>query len=387
MKIALLDPVGGIAGDMLVGALVDAGASFEAIKRALKSLKLGGYVLSRRKVMRGGIRATKFTVRPRREEQEHRGLAQILKILRKSTLSPAVREKAEAAFRVLAAAEATVHGCTVEEVHFHEVGAIDAICDVVGAAAALAELEVERLFCNPLPLSSGSVETEHGRMPVPAPATMELLKGRATFASGLVGELVTPTGAACIAAWAEKGAPPPFTPVGIGYGAGDRDPGSHPNVCRAVVGEASDAAADEELFELVSDMDDATPQVLAHLLERLLAVGALDATLQPLIMKKGRPGTRATALVRRSSIAAVEEVLFREGTTLGVRRRRVERTILARRIMKVNTRYGSVRLKIGEYRGKVVHVAPEYEDCRALAETNRVPLPEIFREAMARWEG
>jgi len=387
VRIAILDPVGGIAGDMLVGALVDAGASFEAIKRALKSLKVGGYVVARRKVMRGGIKATKFTVRPRQEEHKHRGLAQILKILKKSTLSPVVRERAEAAFRALAEAEAKVHGCSVEQVHFHEVGAIDAICDVVGAAAALHDLEVERLFCNPLPLSSGFVETEHGRMPLPAPATMELLKGRTTFASGLPGECVTPTGAACVAAWAEQGPPPPFTPVGIGYGAGDRDPDTHPNVCRAVVGEASVAPADEELFELVCDVDDATPQVLAHLLERLLAEGALDATLQPLIMKKGRPGTRATALVHASAIAAVEEVMFREGTTLGVRRRRVERTVLARRTMKVNTRYGSVRLKIGEYRGKVVHVAPEYEDCRALAEKNGVPLPEILREAMARWEG
>ena len=224
-------------------------------------------------------------------------------------------------------------------------------------------------------------------MPVPAPATLELMKGRATYASGLVGELVTPTGAACVAAWAEPGPPPPFRPLAIGYGAGDRDPQTHPNVCRVVVGESASSAAAEELFELVCDVDDATPQVLAHLLERLLAAGARDATLQPLVMKKGRPGTRVGALADAGAVAAVEEALFAEGTTLGVRRRRVERTALERRWMRVNTRYGSVRLKIGELGGRVVHVAPEFEDCRALAEKAGVPLPEVLREAMARWQG
>lgn len=380
MKIALLDPFAGIAGDMLVGALVDAGAPFAAIRRGLGALKMGRFSVSCGGVDRAGIRARKYRVRFG-ESHHHRGLREILKILR--GLPEGARRRATAAFQRLAEAEAKVHGCGVEEVHFHEVGAIDALCDVGGAALALEALEVEAIWCRPLPLSTGFLHAAHGRMPVPPPATMELLRGRETFDSGLTGELVTPTGAACVAAWAETGAPPPFTPLSIGYGAGDRDPEGYPNVCRVTIGEVV-APSPGALFELTCEMDDATPQVMGHLLARLLDAGALDASLQPLVMKKNRPGTRVTVLARHETLPLVESLLFREGTTLGVRRHRVERTELPRRVRSVATPWGRVRVKVGELQGKAVHVAPEFEDCRRLAEEHGVPLREVMRAALDR---
>ncbi|MHC4340178.1 MAG: nickel pincer cofactor biosynthesis protein LarC [Planctomycetota bacterium] len=377
MKVALIDPFAGIAGDMLAGALIHAGAPFEAIRAALE-----GYRVSFKEVQRGGIASAKFVVEAT-EETTHRGLGDVLEILRGMKLSDRARERAAAAFTRLAEAEARVHGVDVNQVHFHEVGAVDSICDIVGAAVALDALQVDRLYCRALPLSRGSVETAHGRLPLPAPATLELTRGLPTRETDLEGELVTPTGAAMVAAWAERGAVPGMRPESIGYGAGDRDPEGFPNVCRVIVGEAQEG--DGGLWELVCEVDDATPQVLGHLLSRLMESGALDASLQPLVMKKNRPGTRVAALARAESIPVLEQVLFTEGTTLGVRRRRVERTELPRRTVEVRTRHGNVRVKLGELGGKLVHVAPEYEDCRALAAKTGVPLREIIEEAVAQW--
>jgi hypothetical protein len=371
VRIALIDPFAGIAGDMLVGALLDAGAPLAAVRRGLRGLPLDRFSVSASEVERCGVRARKYHVRFA-GSHHHRGLPEILRILRRGKLPERALDRAERAFRLLAAAEARVHGIPVSRVHFHEVGAVDAICDVAGAAIALEELSIDRLFCRPLPLSHGVIVAEHGRMPVPAPATMELLKGFPTFDSGLSGEIVTPTGAACARAWAEASAPPPFVPEAIGYGAGTRDPDGYPNVCRVTVGEASEEGTGP-LLELVCDVDDATPQLLGHLLGRLLEAGALDASLQPLVMKKDRPGTRITALARQEGVPALEQILFGEGTTLGVRRRRVERTELPRRVVAVRTPWGRVRVKTGTLGGKVVHAAPEYEDCRALAREAGVP--------------
>jgi uncharacterized protein (TIGR00299 family) protein len=379
MKVALLEPFAGVAGDMFVGAMVGAGAPFRAVQQGLKSLRLPVSV-SCGTVERGGLRGRKFRVKFK-ESRSHRGLKEIVAILRRGRLPLRARALAEAAFTRLAEAEARVHGVPVAKVHFHEVGALDAICDIAGAALAMDALGIEKLWSRPLPLSTGFVTMEHGRLPVPAPATLELMRGRAVYDSGLTGELVTPTGAALVAAWAETTEPPAFVPSSVGYGAGDRDPHEYGNLCRIVVGETSARAG--ELIELVCDVDDATPQVLSHLLAALLEAGALDATLQPVVMKKGRPGTRVGALARAESVPALEAVLFREGTTLGVRRRRVERTELPRRVVTVRTRYGPVKVKVGEHAGEAVHVAPEYEDCRAVAAKAKVPLREVIRAAVA----
>ena len=384
MRIAILEPFAGVAGDMFVGAFVHAGASFEAIREGLSGLAVEGLSVELGETIRGGIAARRFEVR-HEETAHHRGLAAIEELISASTLPGAAGERAVAAFRLLARAEAKVHGVPLEQVHFHEVGALDAIADIVGAAIAFEDLRLDRLFCRALPLSTGSVETAHGRLPVPAPATLELLKGRPVFESGIEGELVTPTGAALVAAWAEVGPPPAMVPEAIGYGAGSRDPQGYPNVCRVTVGSGS-GLEPGDLYELVCDVDDADAQVLGHLLERLLEAGALDAGVAPLLMKKGRPGNRVSVLARAAVIPAVERLLFREGTTLGVRRRRVERTELPRRFETVVTPFGPVRLKLGELGGEVVHVAPEYEDCRSLAEQAGVPLRVVIRAAMAEWE-
>ncbi|MCZ6572390.1 MAG: nickel pincer cofactor biosynthesis protein LarC [Planctomycetota bacterium] len=384
MKIALIDPFAGIAGDMLVGALLDAGASFKAVRTALDSLGLKDVSVASRDVPRCGLLVKKFVVEAT-EEHHHRGLSKIIEIIDRGELSPGARERSRSAFELLAQAESKVHGVKVEQIHFHEVGAVDSICDIVGAAVALDDLGIDRIYCRPLPLSTGWVRTEHGRMPIPAPATMELLKGWETYDSGLEGELITPTGAACVAAWAQRGAPPRFVPDAIGYGAGDRNPDQYPNVTRVTVGETS-KVDDGPLYELVCEIDDATPQVLGHLLERLLESGALDASLQPVLMKKDRPGTRVTALAPLRAIPTLEKVLFVEGTTLGVRRRPVERTELPRTIVSVETKYGPVRLKVARMGNKVVHVAPEYEDCRALARERGVPLREVARAAVAEYD-
>jgi len=385
-RIALIEPFGGVAGDMFVGALLHAGAPLKPIREGLARLGLEDYSVSQRKVMRCGVSAKKFRVK-HQQGHHHRGLTAILKLIGKAKFADRVTRRAADTFKLLARAEAKVHGVKVEQVHFHEVGAIDAICDVVGACLALESLDIDTLHTRSLPLSTGSVVAAHGRIPLPAPATLELLRGWPVHDSGLAGELVTPTGAALVAALCDPGPPPAMIPTAIGYGAGDRDPEGYPNVCRIMVGEALETtrAADGQLWELVCDVDDATPQVLGHLLERLLESGALDATLHPVVMKKNRPATRVSALAPTEAIPAVERALFWEGTTLGVRRRRVERTALPRRVVTVETPYGRVPVKVGRIGGKVVHFAPEYEDCRRLAREAGVALREVVRAAMAEW--
>jgi len=367
---------------MLVGALLHLGAPFKPVREALAHLD--GVRLSHRLVTRGGLRAKKFTVR-RPARDRHRGLGAVLRLVRAANLASPARRHAEAVFSRLAEAEARVHGIALEKVHFHEVGALDAVCDIVAGAVCLGELGIDMLFSRPLPLGRGTVQAAHGRLPLPAPATLELLCGRPVFESGMSGELVTPTGAAMVAAWCETGPAPALVPQAIGYGAGDRDPEGYANVCRVILGEA--AGKHGPLLELVCDLDDATPQVLGHLMGRLLEAGALDAVLQPLVMKKGRPGTRVCVLAGLEQAPVLEELLFVEGTTLGVRRRAVERTELPRRRVSVSTDYGTVRVKLGEIGGRVVHIAPEYEDCRARAAEAGVALGEVIRQAMARWGG
>jgi len=383
MRVALLDPFAGVAGDMFVGALLDAGAPFSEVKMGLAQLGIEDYKISHRKLTRCGIAARKFRV-THKESHHHRGLKTILKLIRKSGLAKPVRDSASAAFTALGEAEAKVHGVALEEVHFHEVGAVDAICDIVGAAIAFHSLGIERLYTRPLPLFYGMVNAAHGRIPLPAPATMELMRGWPTYDSGMQGELVTPTGAALVTAWATREPLPAMAPSVIGYGAGDRDPEGYPNVCRITVGETT--AMEAALRQLECDVDDATPQVLGHLVGRLIEAGALDATLSPLTMKKGRPGTRVTALARAECVPVMEELLFREGTTLGVRRTTVERTELPRRRVRVKTQWGPVHLKIGELHGEAVHVAPEYEDCRRAADKHGVPLRKVARAAMQQWQ-
>ena len=425
-----LDCFSGVAGDMLVGALLDLGASFDAVQDGLARLGVKGYRLERRDVKRGAIAATKFDVvlpsqhaaeliqapyaapshsipcqarfggeasqaphahdhghdhgHDHHHDHEHapsRGLREITHLIEEAHLAPRVTARALAAFRLLAEAEGRVHGVAPETVHFHEVGAVDAICDIVGACLALEDLGVERVFVGPLRAGSGFVKCEHGSMPVPAPGTLGCLAGfDVRFEEGR-GELVTPTGACLVGSLAKPGLPPGFVVTRVGYGAGTRDPHDVPNVLRAVLGEVPSAGDAETVFELSTNLDHLAPTVLAVAVDAALAAGALDASVVPCTMKKGRPGHLLTALVPASRREAVESAIFAETGTLGIRRVAVERTVLPREIVDVDTSYGVIRVKIGRHGGRVTSCVPEFEDCRAAADRAGAPVAEVLEAA------
>jgi uncharacterized protein (TIGR00299 family) protein len=409
-----LDPFSGVAGDMFVGALLDLGASFERLREGLRRLPLEGWSVAAHAVDRGPLRATHFVVTlegehepEHRHEHEHgdhdhthhhdhphehhpthdhphRTLGDVRAILEAGDLPERVFLRALAAFELLARAEAKVHGKGVDEVHFHEVGAVDAICDIVGVCLALEDLHVDRVFVGTLPLGEGRVHTEHGPLPVPAPATLECLAGLDVRFGGGTGELVTPTGACLVASLAgTSGLPGDFVVRRVGYGAGTRQRQDVPNVLRAVLGETSAAPASDPMEELATNVDHLPPTLLAHTAERVLAAGADDVTVTPCTMKKGRSGHVLTALVRRSRRAAVERVMFEETGTLGVRRHVEQRTILEREIVAVETPYGSIRVKCGRFGDAETSAVPEFDDCRSAAAEHGVPLQRVTAAAAA----
>lgn len=361
---------------MLVGALADAGADQDSIAAAVASLECGASV-SFEKVKRCGIAATKYHVAAG-EQKSHRHLPHIEKMIGKAELSDRARQHAIAVFRRLGEAEAQVHGTPIEKVHFHEVGAADSIADIVGACVAFDELEIDAIICSPVNVGSGTVNTEHGVMPVPTPATALLLKNAPVYARGPAMELATPTGAAVAVTLARSfGVLPPMKIARTGYGAGSRDFHEHANVLRVIIGEA--ASADEALTVSVieANIDDLNPQILAYATERLLEFGALDVTLQPILMKKGRPGNLLRVIARTQDREAVAQLIFSETSTFGLRIYNAERRVQARRFTEVETQYGKVRVKISNEG----YYAPEYEDCRKLAKASGVALKHIIAEA------
>jgi len=361
---------------MLVGALADAGADRKIIADAIGSLDAGA-VVSFSQVKRCGIGATKFHVEVQ-EAHAHRHLSHIVKMIEKAELSARAKHDAVAIFRKLGEAEAAVHQIPIEKVHFHEVGAADSIADIVGTAVALDLLDVATVVCSPINVGSGTVKTEHGILPVPAPATARLLVDAPVYARGPALELTTPTGAAVAATLAASfGVIPPMKLARSGFGAGGHDFTEHANVLRVLLGEPT--AADEALAVSIveANIDDLNPQVLAYATERLLEFGALDVTLQPILMKKGRPGHLLRVIAKPEHREAIAQLIFAETSTLGLRVYTAERRVQARSFVEVATPYGNVRVKVtseGSY-------APEYEDCRALAEKSGVALKHIIAEA------
>jgi len=375
MKICYLDAFSGISGDMLVGALVDAGASGDAVTQALTSL-VPGATFRFEKTKRRGIGATKFHVSGG-ETKKHRHLSHILEMIRKAELPERAKRDATAVFTRLAEVEAAVHQVPVEHVHFHEVGAVDSIADIVGACLALNLLGVEEIHCSPINTGSGTVATEHGIMPVPAPATAALLAGKPVYARGPQAELTTPTGAALAVTLAVRFGPPPAMTLGAtGYGAGSLDFAEHANVLRVMLGEGSGATEATVVSVIEANVDDLSPQVLAYAMERLSEAGALDVSFSPLFMKKNRPGTLVRVIARPEDQETMAGLLMAETSTLGVRIYTAERRCQARRFVEVETRYGRVRMKISG-----AAFAPEYEDCRRLAQQSGAPLKEIILEA------
>ena len=377
---------------MILGALVDAGLALDDLRRGLAGLPLTGeYALTAETVRRGALRATQVRVEMN-DAHSHRHLADIVAIIEAGDLSPAVEEKSLAIFRRLAEAEARVHGTSVEQVHFHEVGAVDAIVDIVGAVFGLERLGVAQVYASPLPLGGGQVETSHGTLPLPAPATLELLAlaGAPTRPFGLSlrtkpwpadVELVTPTGAAILTTLAQF-SQPPMRVARVGYGAGGRElPWS--NVLRLWLGEPTgqDMTPATALKVLETNIDDMNPELYGHVMARLFDAGALDVYLTPIYMKKNRPATMLSAIVRDEDEAVLAEVMLRETSTLGVRVRSFYRYEAGREVRQVETAYGPIQVKLKLLGGRIVSVTPEYESCRRVADDQGVPLAEVYRVA------
>jgi len=391
MKLAYFDCFAGAGGDMIVGALLDAGADLEGLRAALETLDLAGWSVSAEQVRRGGMAGTKFHVIAEEDAPPHRHLADVKRIIDSGDLPGEAAAKARAIFDRLAAAEARVHGIGVEEVHFHEVGAVDSIIDVAAAAIALELLDVAEVRCSPIPTGSGTVTTAHGPLPVPAPATAELLTGAAVVgveADGPTGELTTPTAAAVLTTLAAGYGPaPPMRLEAVGCGAGSRETGHLPNLLRVLIGTPDDAGDVDTVVELSANLDDCTPEVIGWAIERLLSAGCLDAWAAPATTKKSRPGWVLSALCAPAAVARAEEALFAETTTLGVRRRTCRRRKLARRHVTVETRYGAVRVKVAGRGGRDLTAAPEFADAAAAAEAHGVAVREVMAAAMAAWRG
>ena len=383
MKSAFLDAFSGLSGDMIAGAMLDAGADFEQLRTALTSLPLDGYRLAVRRKLISGISALKFDVEITASQPERR-LSDIRGIVRSAAaLEERVKDRALAIFGVLAEAEAKIHRTTAEAVHFHEVGAVDSIIDIVTAAWAFERLGLGEMIVSPLPAGSGLIRSQHGIMPVPAPATAELLVGFSIRIGDGDCEMVTPTGAAIVRALAVPAQPAMgFRVERVGYGAGTKDFADRPNVLRLMVGERTQPYETDELVEVEANIDDLNPQIYDHVVERLFEIGARDVTLTPTMMKKGRPAVAIAVLAEPSARERIAAVLFAETSTIGLRYHTVARLKLAREIKEVDTRWGRVRVKISRG-GEAITVSPEYEDCKRLAREQRVALRVVLEQAQA----
>ena len=437
MRIAYLECFSGISGDMFLGALVDAGVSPRLLEETVAGLNVGAK-LEISRVMRSAISATKVDVwvdgekdLPREEywakedaasatlghehhhvhhhDRDHhhdhthasdaevasgiesthghsRGLVEIRKIIANTSIHESAKKTAVSIFEALGAAEAKIHGISIDNVHFHEVGAVDAMVDIVCAAVGAEALEVDEIICSPLNVGGGTVKCSHGTFPVPAPATVELLKDAPVYSSAVQAELVTPTGAAIVKTLVRRFTSFPAMKIErSGYGAGSREFPGHPNALRLVIGEAASTLAQKTTTEMIvvleANVDDMNPQVFGYVMDRLLEEGALDVFGMPVQMKKNRPGTLLTVLCKPESASSLTQLIFAETTTLGVRRREEVRQTLARRWENVRTQWGEIRIKIASMNGTITNYAPEYEDCRRIAAAQHVPLKTVMQEA------
>src|SRR3984893_4990307 len=417
MRLAYLDCFSGISGDMFLAALLDAGVSPQLFEQTVAALNIGAH-LEISRVNRGGISATKADVivngekdlpgEPRagsqaphdhshqrahhhephpKQHHQGRGLTEIREIIRAAGISESAKPTAIAIFETLGQAESKIHNLPIDQIHFHEVGAADALVDIACAAVGAEALAVDEIICSPLNVGGGTLACAHGNISVPAPATVELLKGALVYTSSLQAELVTPTGAAIVATLATRFSSFPEMRIEkTGYGAGTRDFPGHANVLRITIGEALPQLAaktvEETIAVLEAHLDDLNPQVFGYVMDRLLEAGALDVFATPVQMKKNRPGCLLTILAKPEDAATLTEIVFAETTTLGVRRREEKRQILARTWNTVSTRFGDVRIKIASLNGTVTSYAPEYEDCRRIAAEHRVPLKLVMQEAV-----
>jgi pyridinium-3,5-bisthiocarboxylic acid mononucleotide nickel chelatase len=387
-KILVIEPFSGISGDMMIGALLDLGFSFEELRDKLALLSLKEYRLSCEKCLRSGITATKFDVEAG-HSHHHRGFADIRRMIESSGLSPWVKEKSVESFRRLAEAEGKIHGMPLEKVHFHEVGAVDSIIDIVGSMIALESFMPARIFSTPVNVGQGTLQCQHGTYPVPGPAAQELLRGIPVFTNEVMGELTTPTGAALLSTLVNSfGRRPAMKISGAGYGAGTRQTPGNANVLRISFGELMEDAAieavspEEKVAVIEATIDDMSPQIYGYFQEQALAAGALDVYATPIQMKKNRPALKMNCICAVADLDKLTGLIFRETTTIGVRYTYAYRKTLSREFHKVETGFGPVTMKVSLLDGKPVNFAPEFEDCRRLAAESGVALKEIQAAAV-----
>ncbi|MBW1659643.1 MAG: nickel pincer cofactor biosynthesis protein LarC [Deltaproteobacteria bacterium] len=379
MKILYLDCFSGVSGDMLLGALIDLGCPVSVLKDAFEKLPIPPVRIEVTPVTKQGISAQDLSFVFDESDKAHRSYGEIRRIIGQADLGDGLKKAALKIFDVLAEAESKIHGIDKEKVHFHEVGGLDTICDVVGAVVAREALGIERVYASPLPLGRGEIECAHGILPNPAPATLELLKGFETVRLPYAVEFVTPTGAAIVRSWVDPEKPaPPFRILAAGYGAGDREVPGRPNVLRAVMGEIGKEETGDRVVLLETDIDDETPEVLAHVSKMLFDQGALDVTSHAVMMKKGRVGTRITIVAPADRQEILADLLLRETSTLGVRFIPVSRRLLPREVVEIQTSLGPAKVKVAILENGEKKIAPEYEACAVLAERHRIPLRRVM---------
>ena len=393
MKIVYFDCFSGISGDMILGAFVDAGLDINFLQEQLAQLHLHGYEISAEKVKRAGISGTKVHViishkdahshATHHHHSTHLNLSGIKTIIENSKLHRDIKDDSIRIFQRLAEVEAKVHNTLPEKVHFHEVGAIDAIVDIVGAVIAIKRLGIEKIYFSPIPTGYGFTTCEHGTFPVPAPATAELLKTHLLKSVDIEKELTTPTGAAIVTTLGDGlRTTPEMRILQIGYGAGSNDSPTVPNLLRVLIGEAIPNIASDEMWIAETNIDNMSGEILGYVMDKLFEVGAVDAYFTPIQMKKGRPGIIISAIVVESSLSAVELVLLNQTTTFGIRKYKVVRTILTREFKEVDSQFGKIKVKIGKYNGDIKSYSPEYEDCKKVAEKLNRPIKEVYAQAI-----
>jgi uncharacterized protein (TIGR00299 family) protein len=381
MRIAYFDCFSGASGDMILGSLIDVGLSPRLLKEELGKLRIPTVNLRVRKVLKAGISATQVIVEGRDEKRSHRNLKEILRIIERSSLGAEVKEKSKEVFERIASVEAKIHRKPMEEVHFHEIGGLDSVVDIVGSVWGLCRIGVDEIYVSKVNVGAGFVKCQHGILPVPAPATLSLMKGRPIYSSGVERELLTPTGAALLTSLGSEFGPiPPMSVERVGYGAGWDDL-PHPNLLRLIIGTSASNFGKERAMVIETNIDDMNPQFYDYVMEKLFAMEVQDVFLTPILMKKNRPATLLTVICPSEKLTSVVEFLLRETTTLGLRWREEERALADRKILKLQTKYGEVHFKLARWEGRAINLAPEYENCKRLALKKRIPLKDVFEEA------
>ena len=381
MRIAYFDCFSGASGDMILGSLIDAGLSPRRLREELKKLRIPTIHLKVKKVLKRGISSTQVMVEGRSEKRTHRNLKEILRIIERSGVEAEVKEKSKEIFKRIASVEGKIHRTSMEEIHFHELGGLDSIVDIVGAVWGIRQFGIEKIHVSKVNVGTGFIKCEHGILPVPAPATLSLMEGKPIYSSGVERDLCTPTGAALLTSLgSEFGSMPLINVERIGYGAG-RDNLPHPNLLRLIIGTSESTSGKEKVVVIETNIDDMNPQFYDYLIEKLLAMEVLEVFITPILMKKNRPGHLLTIICPSEKLPSVTKFLLRETTTLGLRWHEEERAKADREILTRETKYGKIRFKLARWEGRVVNLSPEYEDCKRSALKKGVPLKEVFEEA------